>query len=246
MGPGRARTRAYPSRVHSARPALGLELSQQAGGVALRVAGGEATVERFDAGVKHERDVMPAIDRLFRRAGLKPRDLALVAVSIGPGGFTGLRVAVTTAKMLAFATGAAIVPVPSAFVVAESIDSTGPIGVALAAKGERVWFTRFRREREQWTIEGTPAQVGADHSPLEGLACMAGDGFVPTAWRDRCAALRVPIVEPTFDPVACLQVGERAFSRGETIDPASLVPLYGREPEAVTLWQARAASKTAR
>lgn len=229
-----------------ARPALGLELSQQAGGIALRVEGGEALVERFTAGVKHERDLMPAVDRLFRRAGLRPSDLALVTVSVGPGGFTGLRVAVTTAKMLAFTTGAAIVATPSTFVVAESIDSTGPIGVALAAKGDRAWFTRFRRERDQWIIEGDAAVVDADHAALDGLDRLAGDAFLPKTWRDRCRALHVPVVEPTFDPVACLRAGERAFSHGRRIDPASLVPLYAREPEAVTLWQARAASKAAR
>ena len=44
-------------------------------------------------------DLMPAIDRLFRRRAARPSDLSRVMVSVGPGGYTGLRIACAVGKM---------------------------------------------------------------------------------------------------------------------------------------------------
>ncbi|MCI0437109.1 MAG: tRNA (adenosine(37)-N6)-threonylcarbamoyltransferase complex dimerization subunit type 1 TsaB, partial [Gemmatimonadetes bacterium] len=135
-----------------ARIVLAIETSQREGTVAARAPGlgynhgpvaahGPATgsravaagedaanqvmVERVESAAGgHGDDLLPAIGRLFERAGLKPHDLAggggAVAVSIGPGGFTGLRIGIATAKMLAESLGAKLVAVPSALVAAEA------------------------------------------------------------------------------------------------------------------------------
>src|SRR6185503_7170285 len=120
---------------------LAIETSQHQGGVALCDARGEVQVETLSSAKRHDDDLLPAIDRLMRRASASPRDLAAVGVSIGPGGFTGLRIAISTAKMFAEALGAQLVAVPSALVAAEGHSGKSPFLVGLASKGESCWMT---------------------------------------------------------------------------------------------------------
>ncbi|MCH2141290.1 MAG: tRNA (adenosine(37)-N6)-threonylcarbamoyltransferase complex dimerization subunit type 1 TsaB, partial [Phycisphaerales bacterium] len=89
---------------------LGIECSQRLGGVALQAGEGQVSQERLESASGVDDQLMLAIDRLFREAGQAPSTLELIGLSIGPGGFTGLRVAVSTARMLAMTTGCRIVP----------------------------------------------------------------------------------------------------------------------------------------
>jgi tRNA threonylcarbamoyladenosine biosynthesis protein TsaB len=68
---------------------------------------------RLAEGLRHGRDLVLAAKTACDRAGWDARALPLVAVSIGPGSFTGIRIAVTVAKFMAMETGAKIVAVPS-------------------------------------------------------------------------------------------------------------------------------------
>ncbi|MDW7799095.1 tRNA (adenosine(37)-N6)-threonylcarbamoyltransferase complex dimerization subunit type 1 TsaB [Streptococcus canis] len=68
----------------------------------------------------HSISLMPAIDFLMTSAGLKPKDLERIVVAKGPGSYTGLRVAVATAKMLAYSLGIDLVGVSSLYALAAS------------------------------------------------------------------------------------------------------------------------------
>jgi len=174
-----------------------------------------------------------------------------VAVSIGPGGFTGLRIAVSTAKMFAETLGVKLIGVPSAIVAAEaSRDVPVAVGadvvVALACKNESAWCTRLKRGDDgAWIVaaQPPPGLCEANSLDLTGIAAMIADEHLPSAMRVRCAAESVPVIAPTFSAVACLTVGARMLERGEVTDPLRLLPLYPRQPEAVTLWDARHPSK---
>ena len=225
---------------------LAIETSQRSGGAALRGRDGAVYVEALSARVRHDEQLMPAIDGLFKQAGLARRDLSAVGVSIGPGGFTGLRIGVSTAKMVAMSLGASVVAVPTALVVAEGCVSDlageGPIVVALASKGDTVWATRLARREGAWRIEGAPGLVRAEELSLEGLTVLIGDAYLPEALRARCGSReggRIEVLGPVFDPRSCLQVAERLLREGETTDAYRLSPMYAREPEAVRLWEDR-------
>jgi len=68
-----------------------------------------------------------------------------------------------------------------------------------------------------------------------GAGLLVADRFLPEAMRRRAEELGIEVRLPAFDPVACI---EAAMEGVAPVDPADLLPLYPREPEAVTKWRA--------
>lgn len=100
---------------------LAIETSSRVGSVAL--ASGSELLGRttFTAPMQHSAEIMPAIVELLRRSSHNPSDLEQVHVSIGPGSFTGLRIAVAAAKAMHLANGARIVAVDSLDAIATNV-----------------------------------------------------------------------------------------------------------------------------
>lgn len=90
---------------------LGLETSGDVTGVGLVDERGVLAEISFRHGQQLSRLLQPCLQQLLRMAGLRFSDLDGVAVSVGPGSFTGLRIGVTAAKSLAFAAGLPVVGV---------------------------------------------------------------------------------------------------------------------------------------
>lgn len=194
---------------------------------------------------RHDDDLLPAIDRLFTRLKLGPNDLrnGAVALSIGPGGFTGLRIAVATAKMFAETLNTKLVAVPSALVAAESCREVGPIMVALSSKDDSAWCAVVERTppANNWSIRSQPRIDDGQSLDLScgGIQAILADEHFPPSMRDRAHEARIPIIPPIFDPRACLLVGQRMLAHNLVAEPLALTPLYPRQPEAVTLWDKR-------
>lgn len=181
-------------------------------------------------------DLMSAIDRACKAANVSPRDVKRIAVSIGPGGFTNVRIAVTCARMIAEATGAELVGVPTARVVALGTPcGVGPVAVALASKGDTAHVS---------VVSNGVLHAGEimDATKLATLnvASVIADSYLPQPMRDIAAAKRWPVIAPVFDPVACARAAEGVAP----VEPARLMPIYPREPEAVTKWRAMHAKKS--
>ncbi len=184
-------------------------------------------------------DLMPAIERVCRRAGVEPRSGALrrIGVSIGPGGYTSTRVACAVGKMIAEASRAASVSVPTALVVLEGLPAevrSGRVAIALAGKGDTSWMQVFAGGIAE--ADGTLANPDAAAALFaSGVRTLIADRHLPAAIRSAAQHAGVRILEPVFDAGACARVAARL----PPIDPAQLVPLYPREPDAVTLWRAK-------
>jgi len=225
---------------------LALELSSRCGSVAVGVGDELAGVERLVGGDRYDDDLMPAVDRLMKRCSVERVDLDEVYVSVGPGGFTGLRLAVTTAKMLALALGVRLVSVPSALVVAESVPVVdGGLVVVLGEKGEAAWVTFFVFDEGLgvWRVDGEGSLLSGEEFRT---CCESGVGMVVTDRSDSPFGKMihdrhgVSCGEVVFDAGACWCVGRRlADAGGYLLDTGQLLPLYAREPEAVRLWQKR-------
>ncbi|HEX4735359.1 MAG TPA: tRNA (adenosine(37)-N6)-threonylcarbamoyltransferase complex dimerization subunit type 1 TsaB, partial [Thermoleophilaceae bacterium] len=112
---------------------LGFDTSTAATSVCLVRADGEVfevepPVERLFERPGHARELMPGIDRVIREAGVGFGDLDALAVGIGPGGFTGLRIGIATAHGIAQSAGIPLHPVLSLDALAAGIEGSDPSG----------------------------------------------------------------------------------------------------------------------
>src|SRR3954464_1206945 len=92
---------------------LAIETSGRLGSLAVVDGGRVVAEDTFPHRLKHAAEIVVRIAQLCRARGWGPADVREIYVSTGPGSFTGLRIGITLAKTLAFATGAGPVPVPT-------------------------------------------------------------------------------------------------------------------------------------
>lgn len=101
---------------------LALETTDVTGSVALCENGEVLAVRRLSPDQRSARSLAPAIRDILLEYSWRPTDVDVVAVTIGPGSFTGLRVGVATAKMFAWSIGAKIVGVDVLDAIVEELD----------------------------------------------------------------------------------------------------------------------------
>ena len=82
---------------------LALETSARAVSAAVSENGRILTSGYQDTGLTHSRTLMPIVEHILKNADLKPADMDAIAVAVGPGSFTGIRIGVAAAKGLALA-----------------------------------------------------------------------------------------------------------------------------------------------
>src|SRR5262245_62607793 len=92
---------------------LAIDTSTERAVLALSGVDGRLCVATIDAARRHGRDLVPGIRGLLDSAGVSVGDLEAIAVGLGPGSYTGLRVGVTAAKTLAYVTGVALLGLDS-------------------------------------------------------------------------------------------------------------------------------------
>ena len=128
---------------------IALESSHSSGSIALFEA--ERLLAELDLGAKEQgggqrtaQSLVPALQSMLRHAGWKPRDVELIAITDGPGSFTGLRAGVTTAKVFAYATGAKVVAANTLEVVAAQANViSARLWVVMDAQRQQVFVAQF-------------------------------------------------------------------------------------------------------
>lgn len=210
---------------------LGVETSGPVGSLALR-RGGHCVEERFlpELGRRHAQSLVPEVVSLLQRHNLRAADIDGIAVSAGPGSFTGLRVGVTFAKTFAYAAGAKLAAVETFHAIAENTPAASAVAVVADAQRGGLIFGRyvrgtdgrFARERELRlvAVDDVPALL----APGDLLTGPGIDRLGPSASTETAAAhlrlSRASIVA---------RLGEEALRRGEEADPWTLEPLYVRK-----------------
>ncbi len=228
---------------------LGVETSTMHGGVAL--IGDEGLISEYTLNVRatHSERLLPTIDRMLHDAGLGVEALAGLAVSTGPGSFTGLRIGLSTVKGLAYATGLPVVGVPSLEALAWTIPfARWQVCPVLDARKQEVYAALFRYEGSELVrlMEDTSLAPEALCARIGRRTIFLGDGLAVYGdlFRNLLGErLVVPPPESRGARPACVaELGRQRLLRGER-DPAdSLVPRYLRPSEA-ELRQQRASRK---
>lgn len=231
--------RPLEARRDYTRTVLAIEASNPssgAGGVCVaRVDAGSAVVigeSVLESGVRSSDGVMVAVDEACQRADVRAGDIEEIAVSIGPGGYTALRIAATTAKTLAHVIGCPVVAVPTWAVAAESVgQDQRPALIALAGKGQAAHLT-ILDPNGGFDILGVTT---AEQLESRSFRTLVGDEHVPASIADRCAELGMVRSSIVLNAPACAS----ASARFEPRDADEIEPDYAREPDAVTQWRAR-------
>ena len=195
-----------------------------------------------DAQGSHAKWLVLSIDRVLRAAGLQLHEMNGLAVSIGPGSFTGLRVGLAT--LLGFRTvlGIPLVAVPTLEAMAWNVRTTeGTVCPILKSRKNEIYWAMY-----QWMPDHlrrlVSEQVGAPASlahSIDAPLTAFGDGWVANAQeiRDRLglrAALiseAIPVIVTRPLAISVGLAGGRRFAAGQ-IEGIGVAPLYVQRPEA--------------
>src|SRR5262245_28126269 len=182
-----------PTRRDEPRLLL-LETSGKTGRVALAEGANLGDVRTLDEARRHARDLAPAIAELCAAHGWKVHKLDAVIVSLGPGSYTGLRVGIVSAKMLAYASGCVVLGLPTFAAIARQVPPDAfDIDVLADAQQENLYVQRWSRVASAWTSQ--PLRICPAEDWLAGLkpgAWVSGPGLALHEPRVPAANPRVP------------------------------------------------------
>jgi tRNA threonylcarbamoyladenosine biosynthesis protein TsaB len=193
---------------------LGIETSSRAGSVAL-CDGDRLVGEVFlDMEQAHSERLMPALDAMMRLGGHQLADVALIAVSAGPGSFTALRIGVATGKSLAFALGIPAVAVPTFDAIAyPHRHEQRDICVLLDARHGEVYAARYSIGGTEQAVPGLGHFARAGPFRRIAIGALLAEIQAPTLFvGDAVGAYRDRISDAVGSPAA-LADGDAAVPR---------------------------------
>ncbi len=188
---------------------------------------------------RHTEELMPAVAALLTLAGAGAADLASVAIAIGPGSFTGLRVGLAAAKGLALAQGLKLTGVPTLDITAyPHQDNPLPvIAVAQAGRG-RVYWALYAHGPSGWGPQGPYALSTVVEVANTVLRPVAFAGELTEADREtltRAAGKqRTVFLSPALGlrrAGVLAELGLQRLAAGGADDPATLSPIYLQQPD---------------
>jgi len=225
---------------------LGINTSTLEGSVALM--GDEALICEHILNVEatHSERLLPSIDRLLQEGGLDLSRISGIAVTLGPGSFTGLRIGLACAKGLAMASSLPLVGVPTLESIARNLPFCRyPICPLLNARKGEVYWALYRFEGTKLTQVTTEA-VSSPEAMTKAIGeatVFVGDGAVHYTRQIEemleGKALFAPVSAATVRASVVAEMGMERLKRGERDDLAGLVPRYVRRSEAELKWRIR-------
>ena len=217
---------------------LALETSTEYCSVALWQDG--AITERCElAGQKHSEMLMAMIDDLLQATGHKLQAIDGIAFGMGPGSFTGVRIACGVAQGLAFGAGLPVVPVCTLAALAQASGAQRVVAALDARIGE-IYHASYVRDAQGWRPVHEPSLCRAESAPpVEGsewTGCGSAFEVYEAALRSRygeaLARVRHGLVPHARDIVV---LGVESFRLGRAIAPDDAAPLYVRNKVAMTV-----------
>jgi tRNA threonylcarbamoyladenosine biosynthesis protein TsaB len=228
---------------------VALETSTPQTGVALGTEQGVIGSITLSWSVGHSEVTVPALHQLLRWSEIDLRQVGGVAVGVGPGLFTGLRVGVATARALAQTLGVRMVGIGSLDVLAYSVRYARPrICAVTDGKRGQVFYAFYRSvpggvTRETDYAAGTPERLAADLEASAEETLLVGNGALLHRRRLEASAAHLDFASPANAfPLAVwlLELAVPRFFREESWAPHEVVPMYLRKSDAEINWTRRA------
>src|SRR5271156_5522407 len=225
------------------RPFLGLDTSTPTASLAL-ISGGRVAARIERPVTSHGAALPDAVDELLRAAGLTLGGLGAIAVGIGPGSFTGLRIGLSYAKGIAMASRCALVGVPGFDAMAlaalerDNTDQGRLICVVVDARKGEVYAALYRVVADGLEKLSEELVIALEHLAsriAEDVMFIGDDRAKDAAALVESRGNWVAVSETQMldlRGVCFAALGGARFTRGETERAASLEPLYIRTPEA--------------
>ncbi|MDQ1394931.1 MAG: tRNA threonylcarbamoyladenosine biosynthesis protein TsaB [Acidimicrobiaceae bacterium] len=226
---------------------LGIETATQQVGCAL--GGVEGTLASFHAahGRRHAETLAPAIEFIAKQARIELREISVVAVDVGPGLFTGLRVGIATAKAMAQALRVPMIGLSSLDLLAYPVRTSPKLIVAVVdARRAEVFWATYRHvpggvQRLSPFRIGSPDDLASDLQ-AGGEECLAiGDGAL--RYRDvlsEISHVEVGTVGHAYPSASSLvELAHPRAIREEFVQPWELEPLYLRKADAEANFEQR-------
>jgi tRNA threonylcarbamoyladenosine biosynthesis protein TsaB len=216
---------------------LALETSTELGSCALWRDGD--VVERVcPAGQSHSETLLPLVRELLGEAGLTVSQLDAIAFGVGPGAFTGLRVACGIAQGLAVAANIPLLPVTSLETKAEMTGAEHVLALLDARMGE-VYSGSYQRTADGYLLQGEIRVAAPNEVSMPANSGWLACGNAPAAYPElalRLAAAAIPVSGGILPMAAALvRLAAPRAQRGEGIDAAQVAPLYIRDKVAKTV-----------
>jgi tRNA threonylcarbamoyladenosine biosynthesis protein TsaB len=214
---------------------LVLETSHRAASVALAVGDTIVGEKMLDDQRRHARDLAPALQELLKAHDWRLRDVHGVIVSRGPGSYTGLRVGLMSAKMLAYATGCPLLAIATFPAIAsQAVAAEVNVDVIADAQQGNVYMQRFGTHPAALAI--MPFEQWLERALASNVA-VTGPGA-------ETFVSRLPSTSKVLSrdcwfarPASLLKLGLERFRNGERDDPYIVEPIYLRASSAEVQWE---------
>ncbi len=226
---------------------LGISTSTKQVGCAIGGHEGVLSSSHSARGKRHAELLVPAIDHVRRQARVELDEISVVALDIGPGLFTGLRVGIAAGKAIAHARRVPVIGISSLDLLAWPVRHTDReiVAVVDARRGE-VFYARYRPtpggvQRLSEPAVCKPEELRAEIQATDADYLLVGDGALRHVelYED---IVRVEIAEQflAFPNAASLvQLAHARAIREDFVQPWQLEPLYLRAPDAAINWSTR-------
>ena len=235
---------------------LAVETSGRTGSVAIALGEQMLSEAHFSGPMRHSAEIFPAVHKLLVRFSRKPKEIEHIYISVGPGSFTGLRIAVALAKIMHLANAAKIIAVDTLDVIAanatdyiKDLSSVAPakeeekvkdlikIATILDAKRSQFFIAVYQNEQGRWkksmadclmTAGQFIENCGGKSRPV----WLLGEGLVYHKDKFKADGIRF-LDEKYWNPRAekVYKLGWEKALAGQFADPLTLQPTYLRRPD---------------
>jgi tRNA threonylcarbamoyladenosine biosynthesis protein TsaB len=211
---------------------LAIDTSTQTIGIALYDDPAVIGEMQWKSSNHHTVELTTAVDQLMKRCSVKPEDLSLLVVALGPGTFTGLRIGLAFAKGLAFSLHLPIIGVPTfEYMSAAQPISEFPMAIILPAGRTRLAVGWFSVKHSGWQAISEPEVLTPEElsEKISGPTILCGEltteerQTLSRKWKN--ALLSSP-AQSARNPAMLAEIGWQRWQGGQRDDPVTLSPIY--------------------